>query len=278
MDQAAAVGRESRDEAELIAGPADRLAAALDFADPPLQQGDPLPVAWHWLYFLGAPRASQLGPDGRGGTGELLPPFDGLNRMWAGGAFTVHRPLRIGGRVERHSKIISIEEKQGRSGRLVLASLEHSLSDAAGLAQVERHDLVFRERKPQAVAQPGERATVQAHWRRTLTPNEVLLFRFSALTYNAHRIHYDWRYTTQTEGYPGLLVHGPLTALLLLDAVRRTAVTQPLKTFEYRAVRPLYCGNRLTICAAPTAGQAGLEVWTEDHEGFVAMRGMASFA
>jgi len=277
MDQAAAVGRESHDEAVLVAGPADRLAAALDFTDPPVQPGDPLPVAWHWLYFFSAPRASQLGPDGRGGTGDILPPFDGLNRMWAGGAFTVHRPLRIGSRVERHSKILSIKEKQGRSGRLVLASLEHSLSDAAGLAQVERHDLVFRERKPQAAMLPGERATLQAQWRRTLTPDEVLLFRFSALTYNAHRIHYDWRYTTQTEGYPGLIVHGPMTAILLLDAVRRGVVAQQLKSFEYRAVRPLYCGNPTTICAAPTADQTGLEVWAEDHEGFVAMRGKAGF-
>jgi len=277
-DVTTAVGKESHDAAMLSPNPAERLLAALDLADRPLRPGDPLPQAWHWLYFFSSPRGSTLGPDGRGGKGELLPEFEGLNRMWAGGALTVHRQLRIGETIKRHSRIVALEEKKGRTGRLILANLEHRLSDSAGLAQVERHDLVFRERKPQTGIAPGERPATEPRWRRALVPNEVLLFRFSALTYNAHRIHYDWPYATQTEGYPALLVHGPLTAILLLDAIEQNSAGRQLVAFDYRALRPLFCGNPLTICAAPTAGEAGIEVWAEDHEGFVAMRGKGMFA
>jgi 3-methylfumaryl-CoA hydratase len=276
-NESGALGRESQDEAVLIPGPADRLTAALDMPESPYQLGDALPYAWHWMYFLSAPPLSALGSDGRGGKGELLPAFEGLNRMWAGGALTFQRPLRIGARVQRQSKVVSLEDKQGRSGRFVLASVEHRLSDAAGVAQTERHDIVFRERKPQSALPPGETSKTAAQFKRTLTPDEVLLFRFSALTYNSHRIHYDWPYTTKTEGYPGLIVHGPLTALLLLNAIRRSVVAMPLVGFEYRAVRPMFCGNPMTICAAPTDDQRGLEVWAEDHEGFVAMRGKGQF-
>jgi 3-methylfumaryl-CoA hydratase len=277
IDLHSAVGRDASDEAVLVPGPADRMIATLDLPDAPLQLGDALPLAWHWMYLLSAPRASALGSDGRGGTGELLPVFEGTNRMWAGGALTVQRPLRIGARVQRQSKVVSLDEKQGRTGRIVLATVEHTLSDAAGVAQTERQDIAFRTRQPQSALPPGERATVEAQWRRTVTPDEVLLFRFSALTFNSHRIHYDQPYTMQTEGYPGLLVHGPLTALLLLDAVRRSVVTMPVAKFEYRAVRPLFCGNPMSICAAPTPDQQGLTLWAEDHDGFVAMTGAATF-
>jgi 3-methylfumaryl-CoA hydratase len=276
-DDQTAVGRHSQQEATLDPGPANRLIAALDLPTADLQPGDHLPYAWHWLYFLSAPRGTDLASDGRGGKGELLPAFEGLNRMWAGGAFTFHRRLRIGARVTRHSKVVSLEDKQGRSGRFVLATVEHALHDAEGLAQTERHDIVFRERtKASGGPAPGERATAAPAWQRTLTPDEVLLFRFSALIFNSHRIHYDWPYTTQTEGYPGLLVHGPLTALLLLDAVGRRAVGRTLAQFAYRATRPLYCGKPLTLCAATPDGQTQ-PLWAEDHDGYVAMRGEASF-
>ena len=119
----------------------------------------------------------------------------------------------------------------------------------------------------------GERATTAALWSRTYTPDEVLLFRFSALTYNSHRIHYDNPYTTGTEGYPGLLVHGPLTAILLLDSIARNLPGQALRTFEYRAVRPLFCGNPVGLKGARSADGKSVEVWAEDHQGFVAMRG-----
>ena len=273
IDIASLIGTSCQDEAALVPGPADRLAAALDFADPPFHAGARLPHAWHWLYFHSSPKASALGSDGRGAAGELVPAFEGLNRMWAGGAFAFAHALKIGERVRRHSTIISIEEKIGRSGRLVVATIEHTLSDSLGHAITERHDLVFRERKPQSAAGPGERATATPGWQRTLTPEEVLLFRFSALTYNSHRIHYDWPYTTKVEGYPGLLVHGPLTAMLLLDSIRRNVPGDTLKGFQYRAVRPLFCGNPMTVCGALSPGGATVDVWAQDHDGYVAMRG-----
>jgi 3-methylfumaryl-CoA hydratase len=261
----------------IAAGPANRLAAALDLAGPLLADGDVLPIGWQWLYFLNAIPAAGLSTDGRGAAGDLVPAFDGLNRMWAGGSFAVARPLRIGARAKRRLSLLKTEEKQGRKGRLVLVSLEHTLCDADGVAIVERQDLVFRERKPEA-AVPGERSQATPDWHRILTPDEVLLFRFSALTYNAHRIHYDLPYATGTEGYAGLLVHGPLTALLLLDAVRRAAPERALASFAYRAVRPLYCRRLMRLCAVTPAGGGRLDVWAEDHEGYVAMRGEAVFA
>ena len=274
----AIVGRTSQDEAALDAGPADRLAAALDIADAPLREGDRLPHAWHWLHFLSAPRASLVGSDGRGAAGAFVPNFEGLNRMWAGGAFKFERPLLIGERVQRQSKITSVATKEGRSGRLVLSSIEQRLFGTSGLSVIEQQDLVFRERKQQTSGlDAGERVVAKSDWRRSLTPDEVLLFCFSALTYNSHRIHYDWRYTTLTEGYPGLLVHGPLTAILLLDAIRRNVTTRDLKSFDYRAVRPLFCNNPLTVCAAATADGVAIDVWAEDHQGFLAMRGRGEF-
>ena len=273
QDVSTAVGRTTSDQAHLAPGPADRLTAALDFDDPPFAAGAPLPNAWHWMYFLSAPKASTVGADGRGAAGDLIPHFEGLNRMWAGGAFTFGQPLLIDETVSRQSTITSITPKDGKSGRLVLASVVHQLATPSGGALTERQDIVFRERKPQSAALPdGERTTAKAQWSRTFKPDEVLLFRFSALTYNSHRIHYDQPYTTQTEGYPGLIVHGPLTAILLLDSIRRN-VPQGLRTFEYRAIRPLFCGNPVTLNGTTSADGKSVEVWAEDSLGFVAMRG-----
>ena len=271
---ASVVGRTATDGVDLAPGPADRLAAALDFDDLPFAPGAPLPHAWHWLYFLSAPKASTVGPDGRGAAGDLIPHFEGLNRMWAGGAFTFGKPPEFGETLARTSTITAITPKDGKSGRLLLATVGHQLATPSGGTLSERQDIVFRERKPGPSKHPdGERATLQARWTRTLTPDEVLLFRFSALTYNSHRIHYDHPYTTVTEGYPGLIVHGPLTAILLLDSIRRNLPGRALRSFDYRAIRPLFCGSPLTLKGAASADGKFVEVWAEDHQGFVAMRG-----
>lgn len=271
-DYAAYLARTEHRTATIETAPADRLALALDFDDPPLEAGDALPNGWHWLWFHEAERASAYTDDGRGTKSGLLPDFAGLARMWAGGAFTFQRPLRIGETITRQTRVGGVTEKTGRTGRLVIASLEHHLAGPDGEAVTERQDLVFREPKPYSGAAAGERRSVTPDWRRTVVPDEVLLFRISALTYNSHRIHYDWRYAREREGYPGLLVHGPLSCLLLLDLIRRQAPDRPLAAFEYRALRPLFCGNPLTVCGA-RGGDDRVETWIEDHEGFVAMRG-----
>lgn len=270
------VGREQVLTETLDGGPSDRLAAALDREDRPFASGTALPNAWHWLHFHAVPRASQLSADGRGSAEGLLPGFPGLARMWAGGAFNFAQPIRVGDTIEKRSRVASIVEKEGRSGPLVLASVEHTLSGPAGHCFTERQDIVFRRPSKYSGAAEGERASATPAWRRELVPDEVLLFCFSAVTYNPHRIHYDFPYATTVEGYPGLLVHGPLTCVLLLDLIRRSMPERALTHFDYRALRPLICGRKLTLAGRMTDTN-GVEVWAEDDSGFVAMRGTGTF-
>ena len=267
------VGREQILIESLDGGPSDRLTAALDCTDPPFIAGTPLPHAWHWLHFHTVPRASQLSADGRGSAEGLLPAFPGLARMWAGGAFTFERPIRVGETIQKCSRVVSIVEKEGRSGPLKLASIEHKLSGPSGLAVTERQDIVFRQPTRYSGAAEGERASGQVQWRRELVPDEMLLFSFSAVTYNPHRIHYDFPYATEVEGYPGLLVHGPLTCVLLLDLVRRSVPDRQLVSFDYRALRPLICGRKLTLAGRLAEDNTAIEVWAEDDRSYVAMRG-----
>ncbi len=277
-DHTSSIGRTQSATARIDAGPADRLTAALDYADPPFALGDELPHAWHWLYFHTAPRASLVAADGRGSSEGLLPAFPGLARMWAGGSFTFERPIRIGEILTRRSTVAAITEKAGRSGPLVLTSIEHDQNDAGRLCVRERQDIVFRQPSRYSGAAEGERATLEPQWRREFVPDEVLLFCYSALTYNPHRIHYDWPYATAVEGYPGLLVHGPLTCTLLFDLIRRSLPEERLARFDYRALRPLICGRRMAIAGARVPGERAVEVWAEDDNGFVAMRGRGTLA
>jgi 3-methylfumaryl-CoA hydratase len=272
------IGRSQSAVALIDAGPADRLTAALDRVDPAFAPGDALPNPWHWLYFHTAPRASLVAADGRGTSEGLLPPFPGLARMWAGGAFAFERPIRIGDSIEKRSRVVAIAEKQGRTGPLVFASVEHVLDGTSGICLTERQDIVFRQPTRYSGADEGERAVLTPAWRREVVPDEVLLFCYSALTYNSHRIHYDWRYAMEAEGYPGLLVHGPLTCTLLFDLIRRSVPDRGLASFDYRALRPLICGRRLVIAGALVDGGSAVEVWAEDDRGFLAMRGRGDFS
>ncbi len=273
MDYGPWIGRSTTAADTLDPGPARRLAAVLDRDDPEPCAGDPLAPGWQWLYFLAAARAGLLTADGRGTRGDLLPPFAGLRRMWAGGSFAFRRPMCIGETLECATRVAAIEAKEGRGGPLIVANLEHRFADVL----VEEQHLVFRPAETGAAIRPGEPAPATAAWRRSLVPDPVLLFRFSALTFNAHRIHYDERYTREVEGYPGLLVHGPLTALLLLDLLRRHLPTRTLVRFDYRALRPLYAERTLTLCGAPRGGD-GVMLWAEDDTGALAMRAEATLA
>ncbi|MEF9963050.1 MAG: MaoC family dehydratase N-terminal domain-containing protein [Comamonas sp.] len=255
------------------------LSATLDRDDAPAQDGDSLPPLWHWMNFLPVARQSLLGPDGHPARGGFLPPVPLPRRMWAGGRlqWQADNPLRIGERVERVSRIASVDHKVGRSGELLFVLVQHSYSNARGLALTEEHDIVYR-----AAAQPSDpvpkptAADTQAAWKREITADPVMLFRYSALTFNGHRIHYDRSYVTQEEGYPGLIVHGPLIATLLVDLLRRNAPDAVLTDFSFKAIRPTFDLHPFTVLGQPQEDGKTIKLWAHDHEGWLTMQATAT--
>lgn len=262
--------------------PIQALSATLDRDDPTPRSGDPLPLLWHWLFFLPLTRSSALGEDGHERLGSFLPPVSLPRRMYAGGQVDVHGPLVVGDALQRASRIVDVREKSGRSGPLVFVKVRHEISSAAGLALVEDHDIVYRgvadgadpagprvdsisrPADPQGVsrarlAQPtvagasgfGDAAENRL-WRREVMLDEVLLFRYSALTFNAYRLHYDWPFAKHVQGYPGLVVHAPLVATLLADLLRREMPAAVVQTFSFRAQRPLFSGERVVLRGRPS--------------------------
>jgi len=208
--------------------------------------------------------------------GGFLPPLTELpRRMWAGSRLEFMRPLEVGSDVKRVSTIRDIAEKEGRSGRLVFVTVRHEVSDARGLVLSDEHDIVFRGES--ALAAKPVPAPTNEKWRRDIHPDPVLLFRYSAVTFNSHRIHYDHPYVTAVEGYPGLVVHGPLTATLLIDLLRRNAPEAKLKTFAFRAMRPLYATANFSTCGLPDEAQRSARLWTRDAEGAVTMEATATW-
>jgi 3-methylfumaryl-CoA hydratase len=254
------------------------LSATLDRDDPPPAPGTELPPLWHWLYFLPGQRQGELGPDGHPRRGGFLPPVPLPRRMWAGGRLQWHAPLRVGEAVQRTSTIASVAHKPGRSGDLVFVVVRHALHNAQGPALTEEHDIVYR-----AAAQPGDPAPVpqaapaDAAWSREIVPDPVLLFRYSALTFNGHRIHYDRSYVTEVEGYPGLVVHGPLIATLLVDLARRERPGARFARFSFKAVRPTFDLHPFRLCGKPSADGCSAQLWAQDHEGWLTMQAEATF-
>lgn len=243
------------------------LAAALDREDP----GEIVPPLWHWLYFLPTHRANELGPDGHAHRGGFLPPVELPRRMWAGGRFEFHDVLRVGDQATRMSTIARVDEKTGRTGPLVFVVVRHEIHTPRGLALTEEHDIVYRDHP-----QPGEVPAVQAapaefHWERLVHPDDVLLFRYSALTFNGHRIHYDRRYCIDVEHYPGLVVHGPLVATLLIGLA-----PGDVTKFSFRAVSPLFDTEPFAVRGSRSANGASLYACAAG--GRLAMTASAEFA
>jgi len=268
------IGRTERQTDHITAMPVAALAATLDRDDPAPVAGTELPPPWHWLYFTPLARHSEIGPDGHPKRGEFLPPVPLPRRMWAGSQLEFHQPLRVGDDISRASRIVDVNGKTGRSGSLVFVKVHHEISGPRGLAISEEHDIVYRDDPvPGAPAPVPRQAPVDEAFSREITPDPVLLFRYSALTFNGHRIHYDRSYVTEVEGYPGLVVHGPLTATLLLDLLRRERPQMRVRRFGFRAVRPLFDGHRFTVCGRPDGGSVRL--WTRDHEGCLTMDALA---
>ena len=261
-DLSAWIGREEQRTDRLDARIAQALAATLDQDASPLGTGAELPPLWHWVYFTPNARASEIGPDGHPRRGGFLPAVELPNRMWAGGRLSFLQPLRIGEDVRRVSRILRCERKSGRAGDLIFVTVEHRISNDRGVAIVEEHDIVYRNAAPRGGPLAGEAVSASADFRRTVRPDPVLLFRYSALTFNGHRIHYDQPYVTQVEGYPGLIVHGPLTATLLLEAFRAAHPHQRVTRFAFRAVGPLFDTHDFDVCGRIT-GPGAAELWTD---------------
>jgi 3-methylfumaryl-CoA hydratase len=276
-DYSAWVGREEKRSDTLAATPVAALNALLDRDDPPPAVGDAIPPLAHWLYFLPLHRQSAIGPDGHMSRGEFLPPVALPRRMWAGSRLEFLRPLAVGSEATRVSRIKEVRARQGRSGPLVFVTVRHEISAAGELAVVDEHDIVYRGETGKAVADAVP-APAEAAWRREIRPDPVLLFRYSAITLNGHRIHYDHPYTTHVEGYPGLIVHGPLIATLLVDLLRRHAPGARLRTFRFRALRPLFDTAPFMTLGSPDAAGGTARLWTRDAEGAMTMEAEAAYA
>ncbi|QTD43928.1 FAS1-like dehydratase domain-containing protein [Ottowia testudinis] len=266
---------------DITAAPLRGLSATLDRDDPTPEHGTPVPPLGHWLYFLPQAPQSQIGPDGHPKRGGFLPPVPLPRRMWAGGrlVWAPGNPLRVGDAARKVSRIESVTHKTGRSGEMIFVLVRHEVHNAHGLCLSEEHDIVYR-----AAAQPGGQAPAprpaeaQAAWRRQIVPDDVLLFRYSALTFNGHRIHYDRRYVTEVEGYPGLIVHGPLIATLLTDLVRRHEPHAVMRRFEFRALRPAFDLNPFFVSGQPSPDGRQVKLWAHDHEGWLTMQAEAELA
>ncbi len=265
---------------DITAAPLRGLAAALDRDDPAPVAGTVVPPLWHWLYFVPQPRQSQIGPDGHAKRGGFLPPVPLPRRMWAGGRLQWHpQALQVGDAVTRTSRIESVAHKSGRTGDLVFVLVKHEVRNTRGLALTEEHDIVYRANpRPGDPVPPPQAAAKDAAWTETITPDDVLLFRYSALTFNGHRIHYDRKYVTEVEGYPGLIVHGPLIATLLVNLLRNNMPGARLLAFEFRAVRPVFDLWPFKLHGTPSADGKTVQLWTEDHEGWLTMQATATLA
>jgi 3-methylfumaryl-CoA hydratase len=273
------IGRTESVSDVITATPYAALSATLDWPPERPAPGTPLPALWHWLYFLPLYRESEVGPDGHARRGEFLPPVTLPRRMWAGSEFEFHRSLVVGDAITRTSTIADIAEKTGRSGALVFVKVRHEIRNqgATEPAITEIHDIVYREApKPDAPAALAHAAPGNSTWERKIVPDDVLLFRYSALTFNSHRIHYDRRYVTGVEGYPGLVVHGPLLATLLLDLLRRQRRDATVRRYEFKALKPVFDTHPFSVCGEPSADGASARLWVKDHEGALCMDATAS--
>jgi 3-methylfumaryl-CoA hydratase len=236
--------------------PAAAFAGLIGAPQPALKDGDPLPPLWHWFTLLEHPATAEIGADGHQKDGHFLPPVAGRRRMFAGGRLHVRAPIPVGSLLSSRSQVANVAVKSGRSGEMAFVTVRAELTADGVLAAVEEQDIVYRsepEGTPKHATKRQETSVTEpaGDWKRRLATDPVLLFRFSALTYNGHRIHYDLPYATEEEGYPGLVIHGPLLALLALDLPRVHAPGATLKSFEYRLVRPAFAPATVVAVGQP---------------------------
>jgi 3-methylfumaryl-CoA hydratase len=272
------IGRTERQSDEIASAPQRGLWAVLDREGASPGRGEDIVPLSHWLYFGLPARQDQLGSDGHPARGGFLPPVSLSRRMWARGSLEFHHPLRVGEEAVRESRITEVAVKEGRSGPLVFVTVRHDITDVRGLALTETQDIVYREvTRAGAPATPPAVAPTGETFAREIVPDPVLLFRYSALTFNSHRIHYDQHYATQVEGYPGLVVHGPLIATLLLELLQRRKPGARVRRFSFKAVSPLFDTHPFTVCGR-AEGPHDFTLWARSHEGWLAMQAGAEIA
>jgi 3-methylfumaryl-CoA hydratase len=259
------VGRQQEQFDTISPVPVAALSATLDHGQARAVPGQELPAPWHWLYFLPTPTASELDTDGHARRGGFLPPVPLPRRMWAGSRIHYHSPLRVGDRVRRLSRVEAVSHKQGASGELVFVTVSHRVFRDTVLVLEEEQDLVYREAATGDAGGAIKPAPAAAQFSRQLQPDPVLLFRYSALTFNSHRIHYDRDYAMMQEGYRGLVVQGPLTATLLLDLLYREMPDAAIDRFQFRGIRPLVAGEAIRIEGCREGDQVALWVLGADE-------------
>ncbi len=272
------IGREAITSGHAYGALADVLSATLDRDDPRHEPGTPLPPGWHWLCFPEAVKLADTGHDGHPRTGGFMPPVPLPRRMWAGNRMEFLKPIRVGDALQRKSIIADVRFKSGAGGELCFVTVRHEIFANSDLLTVEEHDVVYRQaEKPGAPAAKPRPAPAKAEWSRTIHPSSVLLFRFSALTMNSHRIHYDRSFAVDEEGYPGLVFHGPLTMILLMDLFRRVHPGARLEKFSVRATAPIYDDRPFEIQGLPGEAEGEAQFWALTPDGRLAMLGEAGF-
>ncbi len=252
--------------------------AMLDRNGPLPGNGDPLPPLWHWFYFLPQVAASRISTDGHPQRGGFMPPVDLPRRMFAGARTKFLQPLIIGEAASRAGEVISVVEKSGKSGRLVFVTVRYRIQQHETLCIEEEQDIVYKEpggAVPAPVALENMPELPEDCWRKTVHPNEILLFRFSALTFNAHRIHYDRAYAMNQEGYPGLVVHGPLTALLLAEWTAERS-GKALQSFAFQGRAPLFDFHPFRLVA--TSNENSVDLQAQSVSGKTTMSASARLA
>ncbi len=270
------LGRQRTEDDEISLGAVRRLAAMLDQDPDTYARGSEVPESWYTILFGPTARQSSIGRDGHPKSGDFLPPLNNTRRMFAGRRVTFHKPLRVGDVVERVSTVRHVEAKTGRTGLFTLLTVVHELSAGSGVAVTEEQDHVYRADVADAAgaAKPaqqakGQPATEAADWSEPWSPDNVQLFRYSALTFNGHRIHYDLPYTKEVEGYPGLVVNGGLTALMLVEAARQK-LGGGIAGYDARAMAPLFIGQAIALNGRIVGDKA--ETWATGPDGGVHYR------
>ena len=254
--------------------PANFMEATLN-RPPKLKEGDNLPPLWHWIYFLEAKPESDLGRDAHPKKGDFLPPIELPKRMWAGGRFTFYNDLVIGEKAKKITTIKKIVEKEGSAGPLCFITLEHKIYSKDEISIIEEQDLVYLQDQQGSKSLPLVQNNVEkADFSQEIHPSAILLFRYSALTFNGHRIHYDLDYAKNVEGYDGLVFHGPLTATLLLDLALKER-KQPIKKYSFRGTAPL--SNLDCFWIEGKSEDNATILWARRKDGVVAMKAKADF-
>lgn len=270
------IGREEERSEWLLAPVAASMAATLDLERAPLA-GEALPPGWQWLFFNPVERRSALGTDGHPRPGGFLPPIESARRMWAGSRIRYLGDLPIGAQATRRSRILKIENKTGKRGSLWFVTVQHLISCDGSPRISEEQDIVYRQSVAPAESAPAApRHEEVSHWSRTVEPDTTLLFRYSALTFNGHRIHYDRAYAREQEGYPDLVVQGPLTATMLQQLALEQGAGRALARFDFRGVTPLIVGRAFQL-EGRQADDGMLALWARGPEGELAMSATASF-